>query len=52
MVASAVPQIAAWPRYALRDPSNFVFRLPRQESYIEDDTYRKEGMAYLNGIVR
>ncbi|KAI9044261.1 putative triacylglycerol lipase (LipA) [Aspergillus affinis] len=47
-----VPQIASWPRYTPHNPSNFVFRLPRQQSYVEPDTDREEGMAYLNGIAR
>ncbi|KAK1142296.1 hypothetical protein N8T08_008041 [Aspergillus melleus] len=47
-----VPQIAPWPRYAPHEPTNFVFRLPRQESYVEVDTDREEGMAYINGIAR
>ncbi|KAL2810891.1 Alpha/Beta hydrolase protein [Aspergillus granulosus] len=52
-----VSDIAQWPRYsrsnpAKNKPSNFVFRLPRSQSYVEDDTYRKEGMAYLNTIPR
>ncbi|KAJ0422605.1 Alpha/Beta hydrolase protein [Aspergillus carlsbadensis] len=53
-----VSDIAQWPRYPSKSsstkakPSNFVFRLPRGESYVEDDTYREEGMAYLNTIPR
>ncbi|KAL2796453.1 Alpha/Beta hydrolase protein [Aspergillus keveii] len=53
-----VSDIAQWPRYPTKSsstkaqPSNFVFRLSRGESYVEDDTYREEGMAYLNTIPR
>ncbi|KAL3460501.1 Alpha/Beta hydrolase protein [Aspergillus heterothallicus] len=53
-----VSDIPHWPRYPFissptkNKPSNFVLRLPRNESYVEDDTYRKEGMAYLNTIPR
>ncbi|KAL2838367.1 Alpha/Beta hydrolase protein [Aspergillus pseudoustus] len=53
-----VSDIAEWPQYpstsssTKEKPSNFVFRLPRSQSYVEDDTYRKEGMAYLNTIPR
>ncbi|KAL2838405.1 Alpha/Beta hydrolase protein [Aspergillus pseudodeflectus] len=53
-----VSDISQWPRYPFKSsstkvqPSNFVFRLPRDQSYVEDDTYREEGMAYLNTISR
>ncbi|RDW67168.1 putative triacylglycerol lipase (LipA) [Aspergillus mulundensis] len=47
---SDIPQ---WPEYsASSDPSNFVFRLPRDDSYVEKDDYRVEGIAYLNTIPR
>ncbi|KAJ5681691.1 uncharacterized protein N7477_001631 [Penicillium maclennaniae] len=45
---SHVPQ---WPEYSSQS-KNFVFRLPRNESYIEDDTYRATGMNVINGIAR
>ncbi|KAJ5096157.1 hypothetical protein NUU61_005513 [Penicillium alfredii] len=32
--------------------SNFVFLLPRGESYVEPDTYRAAGMDFINRIVR
>ncbi|KAK4236688.1 Alpha/Beta hydrolase protein [Achaetomium macrosporum] len=54
-----VTGIPKWPRYTSRrsrsEPntaSNFVFRLPRGESYVEQDDYRAEGMAYINSIPR
>ncbi|PYH79516.1 triacylglycerol lipase [Aspergillus uvarum CBS 121591] len=48
-----VDGIPQWPRYTPADgPSNFVFRLPRTESYVEADTYRAEGIEYINSIAR
>ncbi|RAH71997.1 putative triacylglycerol lipase (LipA) [Aspergillus aculeatinus CBS 121060] len=48
-----VDGIPHWPRYTPSDgPSNFVFRLPRTESYVEADTYRAEGIEYINSIAR
>ncbi|KAL4976588.1 Alpha/Beta hydrolase protein [Aspergillus desertorum] len=49
----AVNGIPQWPRYSAVDsPSNFVFRLPKNESYVEADDYRVDGIAYLNAIPR
>jgi acetylcholinesterase len=53
-----VAGIASWPKYSTdteseedpQRPSNFVFRA--DESYIELDDYRVEGMAYINSIPR
>lgn len=42
--------IAEWPAYKLSAPKNFVFR--NDTSYVEDDTYRREGMEYINTILR
>ncbi|RAL13684.1 putative triacylglycerol lipase (LipA) [Aspergillus homomorphus CBS 101889] len=48
-----VKNIPQWPRYTPgQNPSNFVFRLPRTESYVEEDTYRAEGIEYINSIAR
>ncbi|RAK95454.1 putative triacylglycerol lipase (LipA) [Aspergillus ibericus CBS 121593] len=47
-----VSDIPQWPKYDPADPYNFVFRLPRNECYVEADTYRAEGMEYINTIVR
>ncbi|PYI12031.1 carboxylesterase family protein [Aspergillus sclerotiicarbonarius CBS 121057] len=47
-----VPDIPQWPKYDSSDPMDFVFRLPRTESYVEKDTYRAEGIEYINTIVR
>ncbi|KAL3475269.1 Alpha/Beta hydrolase protein [Aspergillus californicus] len=49
-----VSSIPEWPQYTTADetPSNFVFRLPRNGSYVQDDDYRVDGMSYLNTIVR
>ncbi|KAF9892223.1 hypothetical protein FE257_001999 [Aspergillus nanangensis] len=44
-----VPQ---WTKYTLAKPTNFVFRLPREESYVEEDRDRVEGMEYINSIPR
>ncbi|KAF7718094.1 Carboxylic ester hydrolase [Penicillium ucsense] len=46
-----VSHLPAWPRYSSH-ASNFVFRLPRSESYVEADTYRASGIKYINGIAR
>jgi hypothetical protein len=40
-----------WPKYPTK-ATNFVFRLPRNESYIEDDTYRAAGTDVINNIAR
>lgn len=45
-----VKGIAEWPAYKQSGPKNFVFR--NDTSYVEDDTYRKEGMDYINTILR
>ncbi|KAH8886434.1 carboxylesterase [Thozetella sp. PMI_491] len=37
-----------WPRYDLKAPVNMV--LNASGSFIEDDTFRKEGIAYLNSF--
>ncbi|KAJ5788039.1 hypothetical protein N7457_003029 [Penicillium paradoxum] len=47
----SVSGTAEWPKYASR-ATNFVFRLPRNESYVEADTYRAAGIEYINTIVR
>ncbi|KAE8152161.1 alpha/beta-hydrolase [Aspergillus avenaceus] len=46
-----VDDVPQWPKYS-DETSNFVFRLPREESYVEDDTDRADGVAYINSIVR
>ncbi|KAJ5295121.1 hypothetical protein N7508_009942 [Penicillium antarcticum] len=46
-----VDRIPRWTRYSNR-ATNFVFRLPRNESYIEDDEYRLDGIDYINTIAR
>ncbi|KAF9888529.1 hypothetical protein FE257_008636 [Aspergillus nanangensis] len=37
-----------WPKYDIRNPKNIV--LNESRSWIESDTYRKEGMAFLNEV--
>lgn len=44
-----VTNIIKWPKYS-RNPSNFVFR--SDQSYVEVDTDRKEGVEYINSLVR
>lgn len=39
-------QLPPWPRYDLERPQNMVFNA--SGSFVEDDTYRKEGMAFMN----
>ncbi|OQE16712.1 hypothetical protein PENSTE_c023G08461 [Penicillium steckii] len=46
-----VEKIPKWPRYSSKT-ANFVFRLPRNGSYIESDSYRASGMAVINSIAR
>ncbi|RPB03294.1 alpha/beta-hydrolase [Choiromyces venosus 120613-1] len=45
-----VKGIAKWPMYKTSKPQNFVFR--NDTSYVEDGTYRKEGIAFINTILR
>ncbi|KAL7652289.1 hypothetical protein ACMYSQ_009585 [Aspergillus niger] len=47
-----VSGIPHWPKYNLSDPMDFVFRLPRNGSYVEKDTFRTGGIDYINTIVR
>ncbi|KAL5355894.1 Alpha/Beta hydrolase protein [Aspergillus floccosus] len=47
----SVLRIPKWPAYTAR-PANLVFRLPRNSSYVEEDTDRVEGMAYINSLAR
>ncbi|KAF2704146.1 lipase 3 precursor [Pleomassaria siparia CBS 279.74] len=44
-----VPGVAEWPQYR-KHVSNFVFR--KDESYVEKDDDRAEGVAYINTLVR
>lgn len=37
-----------WPKYNLDEPQNIV--LDANGSYIEDDTYRKDEMAFMNEV--
>jgi cholinesterase len=39
-----------WPRYDLDNPQNLVLNSNR--SYVEDDTFRREGIAFINTIDR
>jgi carboxylesterase type B len=38
-----------WPRYDVGEPKNLVLNAER--CYVEDDTYRKEGIAFINSPV-
>ncbi|KAE8143921.1 Alpha/Beta hydrolase protein [Aspergillus pseudotamarii] len=46
-----VANIPQWPQYS-QEASNLVFRLPKDGSYIEADTYRADGIDYINSIPR
>lgn len=39
-----------WPKYDLKEPMNMVLNSNR--SFVEDDTFRKEGIAFLNTVDR
>ena len=45
-----VTGLPSWPKYSLSDPKNIV--LNASGVYIEDDTFRKEGIAFMNTIDR
>jgi hypothetical protein len=48
-----VSGISKWPKYTSESTnSNFVLRWPRNESYAESDTYRADGIKYINSIAR
>ena len=38
-----------WPRYDAEKPKNLVLNAKR--SYVEDDTYRKGGIAFINSPI-
>ena len=40
------PVLPYWPAYDLSSPKNMV--LNANKSWVENDTYRKEGMAFIN----
>jgi len=44
--APAEPAGPRWPRYSLDEPRNVVLNATR--SWVEDDTWRKEGIAFIN----
>lgn len=48
--AGNVTGLPVWPRYDLAAPKNIV--LNANGSWIEDDTFRKEGIAFINTIDR
>jgi acetylcholinesterase len=39
-----------WPRYSTETPKNFVFR--SDQSYVENDTWRSEGIEWINSLLR
>ncbi|KAI9758761.1 MAG: hypothetical protein M4579_002864 [Chaenotheca gracillima] len=47
---SAGAKLPRWPRYSIKEPTNMV--LNSNKSFVEPDTYRKEGIAFLNTISR
>lgn len=40
------PQFPTWPKYRIREPTNMVMN--SNGSWVEADTFRKEGIAYIN----
>jgi carboxylesterase type B len=38
-----------WPKYDVEEPKNMVLNASR--CYVEDDTYRREGIAFINSPV-
>lgn len=49
LTKNAVPNTPKWPGYADK-ANNFVFRKDR--SYVEGDSDREQGVAYINSLVR
>jgi hypothetical protein len=49
LIVNLVAGLPLWPQYG-KKPSNFVFRA--DTSYVEDDDDRREGVAFINEIVR
>jgi carboxylesterase type B len=45
-----VTGLPLWPKYSLNEPKNMV--LNANGSFVEDDTFRKEGIAFINTIDR
>ncbi|KAK3066950.1 hypothetical protein LTR53_016467, partial [Teratosphaeriaceae sp. CCFEE 6253] len=45
-----VTGLPTWPRYELGAPKNMV--LNANGSFVEDDTFRREGIAFINSITR
>ncbi|KAA8900216.1 Alpha/Beta hydrolase protein [Sphaerosporella brunnea] len=39
-----------WPMYSREEPRNFVFR--SDQSYVEEDDYRIDGMEFINSLLR
>ncbi|KAH7065374.1 carboxylesterase [Macrophomina phaseolina] len=44
--ADGKPQLPEWPRYEVGAPKNLV--LNANESFVEEDTWRREGIAFIN----
>lgn len=49
LISSALVDAVTWPQYSLDKPQNFYFDA-NKTSYIEDDYYRAEAIAYINSI--
>jgi hypothetical protein len=49
LMIAAVAGVPHWTPYGIK-PVNFVFRADK--SYVEDDDDRKEGVMFINQIVR
>lgn len=43
---SPAVNVPYWPRYSVKEPVNLVFNA--SGIYLEDDTYRKDGMEFIN----
>jgi carboxylesterase type B len=47
---AGLPSLPTWPKYDRENPTNIV--LNANKTYVEPDTFRKEGIAFLNTIWR
>lgn len=46
---TGISLLPRWPKYDVGEPKNLV--LNAGKCYVEDDTYRKEGIAFINSPV-
>lgn len=45
-IENEVPSFLTWPKYRLSNPTNMVMN--SNGSWVEEDTWRKEGMSFIN----